>query len=458
MSMAFMKSGLLPVEVVHTLDGTPGRPGERNARSRSARALARRCFGQQRDRFAVAVQRADVDVGRAGLDPDGLAAPGEIRVDQRADELVLPIAREPEILQLAQGAAGHLEGAPDPARGRVLTLDLDLAYAVVPVELDRVEVLRVLDGEEQERQAIVRQGCERVLGEPHGVGKADHHGLVLADERRRAEDRVAQATRLLLHHVGDVRAAVGAAIIFEDVGLSRRDDEADLVGSSPQHALHEVLADGAGPLDAAVEAAADGQELLREGERLDSASPSGGWNDAPHGQASKASRTGRGSGGRASARASSSAAARLSDVCSATARSRPAAAMRMSSAFERSSAATASSVVRATSISSPGTKKASKPSHQSDRIAVPHAAASNRRPDGHQPMSAMARRVMLSVTRDEEKNAGCSGGGRWRTKKMLSVQGKPCGYCAPPMRNRRSGRRRAGSMNRASSAAWRSAA
>jgi hypothetical protein len=41
------------------------------------------------------------------------------------------------------------------------------------------------------------------------------------------------------------------------------------------------------------------------------------------------------------------------------------------------------------------------------------AAASNRRPEGNQPISAMACRVTLSVRREDEKKAGCSDGGRY---------------------------------------------
>jgi hypothetical protein len=54
----------------------------------------------------------------------------------------------------------------------------------------------------------------------------------------------------------------------------------------------------------------------------------------------------------------------------------------------------------------------SRPSHASDRIGVPQAAASNRRPDGHQPIFAMACRVTFRVRREDAKKAGCSDGGR----------------------------------------------
>ena len=62
--------------------------------------------------------------------------------------------------------------------------------------------------------------------------------------------------------------------------------------------------------------------------------------------------------------------------------------------------ARASSEPSATRISSPGVKTASIPSQRSVRIGAPQAAASNRRPDGHQPLLAMASRVTFSVSRD----------------------------------------------------------
>ncbi len=66
-----------------------------------------------------------------------------------------------------------------------------------------------------------------------------------------------------------------------------------------------------------------------------------------------------------------------------------------------SSAASVSCVELATMISRPGSKKVSSPVQASLRMGVPQAAASNRRPDGHQPMRAMEARVTFSVMRDE---------------------------------------------------------
>ncbi len=48
-----------------------------------------------------------------------------------------------------------------------------------------------------------------------------------------------------------------------------------------------------------------------------------------------------------------------------------------------------------------GVKKASSPSQRSVRMVAPQAAASKRRPDGHQPEAAIAARVTFSVMDDE---------------------------------------------------------
>ena len=73
-----------------------------------------------------------------------------------------------------------------------------------------------------------------------------------------------------------------AAVVLEDVGLAGRDDEADLRRAGGEHALDEMLADRARPLDRAVEAAADRQQLLRKRQRLNPRARARRRNDAPH--------------------------------------------------------------------------------------------------------------------------------------------------------------------------------
>ena len=67
-----------------------------------------------------------------------------------------------------------------------------------------VEKLGTLHGKQQEDERVVGQRAKRVLREPDRVGQADQDGLIGADQRQRAEDRVAQARRLRLHDVADV--------------------------------------------------------------------------------------------------------------------------------------------------------------------------------------------------------------------------------------------------------------
>ena len=101
---------------------------------------------------------------------------------------------------------------------------------------------------------------------------------------------------------------------------------------------------------------------------------------------------------------------------------------------------------------------AAQPEHAVERLLDGIDTAIPERIGPFQPVRRIGSRVTLSVSRDEHRNAACCDGGTWWTKRMLSVHGKSCGYCAPPIRNERSGRRSAASMNSACSAAWRSAA
>ncbi len=75
--------------------------------------------------------------------------------------------------------------------------------------------------------------------------------------------------------------------------------------------------------------------------------------------------------------------------------------MRASSRAGSVSAAVASSLVRAMRSSSPGAKKSSRPGQASDKMGTAQAAASNSRPDGHQPIAAIGARVTDSVSGDE---------------------------------------------------------
>src|SRR3954467_14023789 len=79
---------------------------------------------QQRHGGAVAVQRADIDVGLAGFYGPRRPAGSEIRVRQRAEIFIGPVATLPKIVEIQEGRSRHPERAPNPAGGRALLLDL----------------------------------------------------------------------------------------------------------------------------------------------------------------------------------------------------------------------------------------------------------------------------------------------------------------------------------------------
>src|SRR5215218_5546739 len=82
-AIAFIAS--LPACGVQSVEGAAGGPAERDVRPRGS--LDPRRVGQKRDRGAVAMQRADIDIGVAGLDAQGRTAGREVGVDEGADVL-----------------------------------------------------------------------------------------------------------------------------------------------------------------------------------------------------------------------------------------------------------------------------------------------------------------------------------------------------------------------------------
>src|SRR3546814_17268148 len=93
---------------------------------------------------------------------------------------------------------------------------------------------------------------------------------------------VAEPARTRLHDISDLCRADAGSEIFEDIGFARRYDEADLRRAAIDHPVDEVFADRAGPLGRAVEAAADREKFLREGQRLDARAATCSRADAPH--------------------------------------------------------------------------------------------------------------------------------------------------------------------------------
>ena len=159
-----------------------------------------------------------------------------------------------------------------------------------------------------------------------------------------------------------------------------------------------------------IKPAADRQQFLREGQRLDAAALPGRGNDAPHRQALRISTARRARFERARADMPLELGETVALVCSASVRVAGARADARRFAHRRSSsAASASSVVRATRISDPAQE--GDRARPTNRIAIGGAAGSRFEQAARRdtsPSAAMAARVMFNVSADEEKNAECS--------------------------------------------------
>src|SRR4051812_18016285 len=204
------------------------------------------------------------------------------------------------------------------------------------------------------------------------------------DQRASAEEGVTESRRPGLNDVHNIYAIEPAAIVVHYVSFGRRDHEANLVSSAADEPLHQVFADRLGALSAPI---AHRQQLLGEGERLYPCSIAGCGYEAPHSHASRSCMSSR---------------ARVADVCSASARSRARRPMLSSCVDGSSIAANASAVPLQHSISSPGVKNWSSPGQLSLNTGTPHAAASNRRPEGQKPRAAMSARVTFRVSSDAQ--------------------------------------------------------
>src|SRR5947209_1272828 len=95
------------------------------------------------------------------------------------------------------------------------------------------------------------------------------------DQGQGTEDGVTEPGGPGLDDKREIHRAQAGSVVFENVRLARGNHKTNLRGSRAHHALDEVLAHRARPFDAALETAADGQEFLGKGERLDSAARAG---------------------------------------------------------------------------------------------------------------------------------------------------------------------------------------
>jgi len=186
-------------------------------------------------------------------------------------------------MQLVQHGAGHAERPPYPVRQGTLLLHLDFADPPVLIADHGVKQFRPRDREGQESKPVVGEPGESIFRKPDRVGQTNQHWFGRVDERGGAKDRVAQPARLGLDCIGNRGVTGFPAVILQDVEFPAGDHKTDFVGAAVQHALDQVLADGAGALGIALETAPDRQQFLREGQRLNARAVAGGRNDAPHG-------------------------------------------------------------------------------------------------------------------------------------------------------------------------------
>src|SRR5437660_9944927 len=77
-------------------------------------------------------------------------------------------------------------------------------------------------------------------------------------------------------------AAVAISEIAEDIRFVGRYDDADFVDTTQDHPLEQIFAHRAGALDPVINAAAERQELFREGEWLEAGSSACRRHNTPH--------------------------------------------------------------------------------------------------------------------------------------------------------------------------------
>ena len=186
---------------------------------------------QQLERVAVAVERADVDVGLARPHATRLAALGELGVDERAEILVARgRARRHSACSSCRTRARHLQAPQiqrEPASWRFTwisrTRPVRRRSTTASNSSGRSTGNRRNESTSSSSARRPSSGNQIVSGRP--ISDA----LVRVDQRHRAEDRVAQARRPRLHDVRDRGAADVRRRSSAGCPTCRRDDEAELV-------------------------------------------------------------------------------------------------------------------------------------------------------------------------------------------------------------------------------------
>src|SRR5690348_14414875 len=295
------------------------------------------------------------------------------------------MARLPKQLQIMEGLAGRGYCSPDPVRVCVGAFYFDLLHVSEFVRDDGIEGSRIIYGEEQQPNISLPAFQERqrrpesLFRKPDSVGQSNQHRIMVPSKGLSAEKSIAESLRLLLHDVKDLCRVTSLREVANEVGFLRRDHHADLLDSSSDHALDQILGNSLRAFHAIDHPAAYGQQLLRTTQRLNALSGAGCGNDSDHATSLLARQR---SLLAACSMAATNSRARCSPVCSASVRSLARCVIFASSESGSSSARRTSSVQFAISNSRSGSKNESSPSNQSVTMGVPHAAASKNRPEG----------------------------------------------------------------------------
>src|SRR5690348_1670524 len=199
-------------------------------------------------RLAVSAQRSDVVVRLSGAYPPTLPAPLEELIHERADILVLATTLAPEAPEFAKGPTGRLEGSPYPMRRRVLILGVNSEEAFIIVRHHRIEKLRMFHRKEQETEGMISEASQRLRRIPDGVGKSHDREFIQRNQWQRSKDRVTEPRGFRLDRVIEADGPLGGAVVSNDVQLAGRNHKADLVHARQEHAVYQVLTDGARPL------------------------------------------------------------------------------------------------------------------------------------------------------------------------------------------------------------------
>src|ERR1700686_5633729 len=140
-------------------------------------------------------------------------------------------------MKLGKMSAGQFEGAPNPLRGRILTLDLNFFDHTTVIGNDGIKQLGPRDRKKQKRKLIIRQELKAIDWKPDGIWQSHEHLVFRTYKRECAEQRIAQACGILLHCVANRSVADARAEITDNVGFLGGNDKTHAINSGCHHEI-----------------------------------------------------------------------------------------------------------------------------------------------------------------------------------------------------------------------------